>query len=230
MIEESKETTSGVAEELQELIRALYLGNAQKAKETTELVLQHGYSADYVIENALLPSMHELGKQLTDGTIYIPEVLMSSRAMQGAMYALQPVMVHTRIPIQGTVVIGTVAGDYHDIGKNLVAMMLRTTGFAVVDLGNDVTAATFLEAVKRHKPDIVGISALLTTTMMEMKTVIDAITAEGLRSQVTIMIGGAPVTKEFAHAIKADIYAENMFKAREVAVEFTKHRNSQQVV
>ncbi|MDR2035886.1 MAG: corrinoid protein [Coriobacteriales bacterium] len=216
--------------ELRDLWRAIYEGNAQKAKEATEQVLQLGYSTDTVIRNALIPPMRALGEQLKDGKLFIPEVLMSSRAMQGAMYALQPATASNQVTLLGTVVLGTVAGDFHDIGKNMVALMLKAKGFAVVDLGIDVTAEAFVEAIKRHKPDIVGISAMLTTTMTEMRSIIELISAVGLRSQVTIMIGGAPVSKEFAREIKADIYAESLFEAGDAAEELIKHHISRYAV
>ncbi|MCL2528975.1 MAG: corrinoid protein [Coriobacteriia bacterium] len=214
-------------DELAGLWGAIFHGDAQKAKECTEYVLQQGYSTEVIVKNALLPPMRALGKQLRDGKIYIPDVLMSARAMQGAMYALKPFMTYGQSSVLGTVVIGTVAGDFHDIGKNLVAMILQAKGFTVIDLGNDVTAEVFVDAIHRFNPEILGISAMLTTTMTEMRTIIELIVKEGLRSQVTIMIGGAPVSEAFAREIKADIYAETLFEAGEAAEELIKHRISQ---
>jgi len=219
--------TSELHDELNDLWGAIYNGDAQKAKEYTEKVLQQGYSTEVIVKNALLPPMRTLGEQLRDGKIYIPDILMSARAMQGAMYALKPFMAHGQTSILGTVVIGTVAGDFHDIGKNLVAMILQAKGFTVIDLGNDVTAEGFVDAINRFSPEILGISAMLTTTMSEMKTIIELVVKEGLRSQVTIMIGGAPVSESFAREINADIYAETLFEAGEAAEELVKHRISQ---
>lgn len=216
--------------ELYDLRRAIQSGNAQRAREITEQVLQLGYSIDTVLNDALLPPMREIGDQLRDGEVFIPEVLMSTRAMQGAMYALQPVMTPKQSPCLGVVVMGTVAGDLHDIGKNLVAMVLRAKGFSVIDLGIDVTAAVFVEAIKRHNPDIVAISAMLTTTMPEMKVIIDAIVDEGLRPQVTIMVGGAPVSKAYAREIQADMYVDTLFEAEEAAEDLVHHRISRFVV
>jgi len=213
-------------DELYELRLSIFEGNAQKAKEVTEQALRLGLSIDSVITKGLFPPMKEIGDQLRTGEIFIPEVLMSARAIQAAMHAMQPIMNQGQIPFLGTVVIGTVAGDLHDIGKNLVAMVLRAKGFSVVDLGIDVTAEVFVEAIKRHNPDIVACSSLLTTTMPELKTIIEAITEEGLRSQVTIMVGGAPVTRDYAREISADIYAETLFEAGEAAEELMKHRIS----
>lgn len=218
------------SDELYDLRNAIYNGNAQKAKEFTEQVLRFGYSTDTIVQNALLPPMAALGEQLRDGKIYIPEVLMSARAMQGALYALKPFMTQGKNPLIGTVVIGTVAGDFHDLGKNLVAMALQAKGFTVIDLGIDVTAEVFVEAIKRHHPDILGISAMLTTTMCEMKTIIKLITEEGLRPQVTIMVGGAPVSKEYAQEVKADIYTHSLFEASEAAEDLLKHHISKYAI
>jgi len=213
-------------DELYELRLSIFDGNAQQAKEATEQALRLGYSIDAVLAKGLFPPMREIGDQLRSGEIYIPEVLMSARAMQAAMHAMQPIMNQNQTPFLGSVVIGTVAGDLHDIGKNLVAMVLRAKGFSVVDLGIDVTAEVFVDAVKRHNPDILACSALLTTTMCELKAIIDALTEEGLRSQVTVMVGGAPVSREYAREINADIYAETLFEAGEAAEELMKHRIS----
>ena len=222
--------SQGMRDELYALRSAIYDGNAQKAKEATEQVLQLGYSTEAIVKNALLPPMRALGEQLREEKIYIPDVLMSARAMQGAMYALKPVMTRGQSPNLGIVVIGTVAGDFHDIGKNMVALMLQAKGFSVIDLGIDVTAEAFVEAVKRYNPDIVGISALLTTTMCEMKTIIDLLIEKGLKSRVTIMVGGAPVSRLYAREIKADIYAETLFEAGEAAEEIAHHRISRYAV
>lgn len=217
-------------DDLYGLRKAIYEGDAQKAKETTEVVLKLGYSTVSILENALFPAMKEIGEQLRDQQIFIPEVLMSARAMQGAMYVLKPIMSYSQESGRGTVIIGTVAGDLHDIGKNMVAMMLQGKGFSVIDLGIDVTSDIFIEAIKRHNPDILAMSALLTTTLPEMKIVVDTIIEEGLRPQITIMVGGAPVTKRYAREIKADIYTDTMFEAGEAAEEIANHRVSRYVV
>ncbi|MCL1879795.1 MAG: corrinoid protein [Actinomycetia bacterium] len=211
---------------LSKLRGAILDGDAQKTREATEQALQLGFSIDTIFNDALLPTMRQVGEQLGAKKIFIPDVLLSARAIQGAMYALRPVMVHALSLHQGTVVIGTVAGDLHDIGKNLVAMALNAKGFSVVDLGIDVAAERFVEAVRDINPDIVAISAMLSTTISEIKTVIDAICQAGLRKQVAIMVGGLSVTKDFARQVKADIYAETLFEAAEAADDLMAHRVS----
>jgi methylmalonyl-CoA mutase cobalamin-binding domain/chain len=152
--------------------------------------------------------------------MFVPEVLLSARTMQTAMNILKPKLIAAGAKMAGKVVLGTVQGDLHDIGKNLVAMLLEGAGFEVVDLGNDVTPAKFVTAVKEHKPDIVGMSALLTTTMRAMDTTIRALVEAGVRDQVKIMIGGAPVTSDFGKQIGADAYCSNAPIGAEVAKKF----------
>lgn len=215
---------------LKAIQEAVYSGDAQASKTATEKALHMGYSTEVIIDKALLPPMKEMGVKLGTGEIFIPEVLMSSRALHAAMYALQPIISHYNGRHKGVVVIGTVAGDLHDIGKNLVSMLLSGKGFTVIDLGIDVTKEEFLAAIKRHHPDILALSALLTTTMPELKNIIDYIVEEGLRPQISIMVGGAPVTSKYAREIKADVYTDNMFEAAEAAEELMKRRISKYTV
>lgn len=212
---------------LQELEQIIYTGDAQAAKIATEKALSLGYSTHSIIDRSLIPSMKEMGNQLHNGDIFIPEVLMASRAIHASMYALKPILSHySGGRRRGVVVIGTVAGDLHDIGKNLVAMVLRSRGFTVIDLGIDVTKEEFLDAVCRHRPDILALSALLTTTIPELKNVIDHITEAGVRPQISIMVGGAPVTAKYAKEIKADVYTNDMFEASEAAMELINRKIS----
>lgn len=215
---------------LKAIQEAVYSGDAQASKNATEKALHMGYSTETIIDKALLPPMKEMGDKLGTGEIFIPEVLMSSRAMHAAMYSLQPIISHYNGRHKGVVVIGTVAGDLHDIGKNLVSMLLSGKGFTVIDLGIDVTKEEFLAAIKRHHPDILALSALLTTTMPELKNIIDYIVEEGLRPQISIMVGGAPVTVKYAREIKADVYTDNMFEAAEAAEELMQRRISKYTV
>ena len=209
---------------LQELEEVIYSGDAQAAKSATEKALHLGYSTQSIVDKALLPSMKEMGEKLRRGDVFIPEVLMASRAMHAAMYALKPIISHYTGRRKG--VIGTVAGDLHDIGKNLVSMLLSSRGFTVIDLGIDVTKEEFLESIQNYHPDIVALSALLTTTVPELKNIIDYITEAGVRPQVSIMVGGAPVTAKYAKEIKADVYTNDMFEACEAAEELIQRRIS----
>ncbi len=211
---------------LQELEQAIYSGDAQAAKNATEKALNLGYNTQAIIDTALLPSMKEMGDRLRNGDIFIPEVLMASRAMHAAMYALKPIISHYAGRRKGVVIIGTVAGDLHDIGKNLVSMLLSSRGFTVIDLGIDVTKEEFLEAIQNYHPDIVALSALLTTTVPELKNIIDYIIDAGVRPQISIMVGGAPVTAKYAKEIKADVYTNDMFEACEAAEELIQRRIS----
>lgn len=211
---------------LKKLEKVIYSGDAQGAKEATEKALNLGYSTQSIIDKALLPAMKVMGTQLRDGDIFIPEVLMASRAMHAAMYSLKPIISHYAGRRKGVVVIGTVAGDLHDIGKNMVSMMLSGRGFTVIDMGIDVTKEEFLDAIYRYHPDILALSALLTTTISELKNVIDYITEAGVRPQVSVMVGGAPVTSSYAKEIKADIYTNDMIEACEAAEELLQRRVS----
>jgi methanogenic corrinoid protein MtbC1 len=165
--------------------------------------------------------MDEVGKDFKAGDLFVPEVLIAARAMHAGMGVLRPLLAEGDVPSAGKFVVGTVEGDLHDIGKNLVKMMIEGAGFETVDLGTDVKAAAFVDAVREHQPKVVGMSALLTTTMVNMKGTIEALEEAGLRDQIKIMVGGAPVTAAFAEEIGADAYAPDAASAVDVAREFT---------
>lgn len=182
-------------------------GNAARVKEMTQRALNEGRRPQEILDSALIPAMDEVGDKFARGELFIPEMLVSARAMQAGLALLKPFLVAGESRARGKVVIGTVKGDLHDIGKNLVAMMLRGGGFEVVDLGADVKPPRFVEAVQAEKPDFVMMSALLTTTMLSMKETIEALGVAGLRDKVCIAVGGAPVTERFAEEVGADFYA-----------------------
>jgi len=191
------------------LFEAILDGDAKTAIAVTKESLSDGAGAMDLISGYMIPAMDEVGLRFEREEYFVPELLLSGRAMKGALALLRPLLVASGVEPAGHVVIGTVKGDLHDIGKNLVASMLEGGGFEVHDLGADVSPERFIEAVKTTKADIVALSALLTVTMPSMKTTIDAIKRAGIRDQVRIMIGGAPVTRQFANEIGADGYSEN---------------------
>jgi corrinoid protein of di/trimethylamine methyltransferase len=178
--------------------------------------LDAGESAERVLKEGLIQAMDRLGVLFKNGEIYIPEVLLAAQTMHAGMAILKPILSKSTGTIPGKVLIGTVKGDLHDIGKNLVVMMIEAGGFDVIDLGIDVPASRFVEAVKEHRPQVVGMSALLTTTMVEMKETIQALGAAGQKDQVKIIVGGAPVTERFAMEIGADGYAPDAAVAVDV--------------
>jgi 5-methyltetrahydrofolate--homocysteine methyltransferase len=185
----------------------LLAGDAKTVLRLTEEALTDGVAAEEIIRDGLVPAMGEVGERFRNGEVYIPEVMLAARAMQGAMARLKPLLTQSEGCEAGKVVIGTVKGDLHDIGKNLVVMMMEGGGFDVVDLGADVSVDRFVEAVRTHQPDFVGMSALLTTTMPEMKRTIQALGEANLRESVRVIVGGAPVTERFARDIGADGFA-----------------------
>ncbi len=192
-----------------QLKQALIEGNGVTVNALTQALLASGASAREVLDESLLPGMEVVGERMRSGEAFIPEVLLSARTMQGALDILRPHMLEGDSASAGTVVIGTVEGDLHDIGKNLVAMMLQGAGFEVVNLGTGVTPQQFVTAVREHHPVIVGMSALLTTTLPKMAATIAALKAEGLRDGLKIMVGGAPVTQAYADEVGADGYGAN---------------------
>lgn len=193
--------------ELRQIYEYTVSGNAPKVKELTQQALAEGVAPGEIISKYLIPAMAEVGDRFERNEFYVPELLIAARAMQGALAILKPLLTDTDLKPAGKVVIGTVKGDLHDIGKNLVSMMLQGAGFEIVDLGVDVPPDKFVDAVKQSKADVVALSALLTTTMPSMKTTIDALQAAGLRERVKVIIGGAPVTQRYADEIGADGYA-----------------------
>jgi len=189
------------------LKEAVIEGNAGRVKELTQQALDEGRGPQEILDSALIPAMDVVGDKFTRQEFYIPEMLIAARAMQAGLALLKPLLAQGESRTKGKVVIGTVKGDLHDIGKNLVAMMLQGGGFEVVDLGADVKPQRFVEAVQQEKPNFVMMSALLTTTMLSMRDTIEALKAAGLRDRVKVGVGGAPVTQRFADEIGADFYA-----------------------
>ena len=172
-----------------------------------------------ILNQGMIAAMSEVGRLFEAGEYYVPEMLIAARAMKSGLELLRPALTAANVQAVGKIVVGTVQGDLHDIGKNLVAMMLEGAGFEVIDLGIDVTPRKFVEAVKEHKPQFVGLSALLTTTMPNMKTTVDALNEAGIRTSVKVMIGGAPVTERYAREIGADIYSPDASSAARRAKE-----------
>ncbi|MGQ9509692.1 MAG: cobalamin B12-binding domain-containing protein [Thermodesulfobacteriota bacterium] len=192
---------------------ALSKGKIDEVKKLAQQALDTGDSAEMILKNGLIQAMDRIGVKFKNGEIYIPEVLIAARAMHAGMAILKPFLSQSTVTLSGKVIIGTVKGDLHDIGKNLVVMMLEGSGLEVVDLGIDVPADKFIEAIKQHQPQILGMSALLTTTMREMKNTIQAIERAGFKNQVKTIVGGAPVTEKFAREIGADGYAPDAASA-----------------
>jgi corrinoid protein of di/trimethylamine methyltransferase len=192
-----------------QLKQAIIDGNADSVNALTQTLLASGTPAREILDGALLPGMEVVGERMRSGECFIPEVLLSARTMQGALDILRPHLGEGEGAGLGTIVIGTVEGDLHDIGKNLVGMLLQGAGFQVVNLGTGVTAQRFVAAVKEHTPAIVGMSALLTTTLPHMAETLAALKEAGLRDQVKVMVGGAPVTQAFADELGADGYGAN---------------------
>ena len=191
-------------------------GKMDEVKKLTQEALDGGDSPGAILQG-LIQAMEQIGIRFKNGDIYIPEVLIAARAMHAGMDVLKPILSKSNTPMMGKVVIGTVKGDLHDIGKNLVIMMFEGGGFDVVDLGVDVSPEKFVEAIQKQRPQVVAMSALLTTTMREMKTTLDAITKAGVRNQVKTIVGGAPLTEKFAKEIGADGYAPDAASAVQVA-------------
>jgi 5-methyltetrahydrofolate--homocysteine methyltransferase len=203
-----------------ELKQAVIAGNMASAKELTEKALKEGAEAGKILNQALIAGMDRVGELFKCSEIYVPEVLLAAKSMQLAMQVLKPQLVKGGIKPRGKVVVGTVRGDLHDIGKNLVAMMLEGAGFEIIDLGNDVPSDEFVQAAVQHDADIIGMSALLTTTMHVMKDTIDLLKQKNLNGKIKTMIGGAPVTQAFASQIGADGYGDDAATAVDLAKEF----------
>src|SRR6188768_2575701 len=195
----------------------LYDGLAPEIEEGTNILLARGWSADTVLNDALVEGMRIVGIDFRDGILFVPEVLLAANAMKAGMEILRPLLAETGAEPIGKVVIGTVKGDIHDIGKNLVSMMLEGAGFEVVNIGINNPVEKYLAALEEHQPDILGMSALLTTTMPYMKVVIDTLQQQGLRNKYIVLVGGAPLNEEFAKAIGADAYCRDAAVAVETA-------------
>ena len=199
-----------------ELYQAILEGQRDAAKDKVEQALAEGLEPGEVL-NVMVTAMGEVGRLFEEGEYFVPEMLIAARAMKTGMDILKPRLVDADIQPAGTVIAGTVKGDLHDIGKNLVCMMLEGAGFQVIDLGSDVSPQTFVEAVKEHQPDFIAMSALLTTTMPNMQTTIAALEEAGVRDQVKVLIGGAPITDAYAEKIGADGYAPDASRAVKLA-------------
>ncbi len=195
----------------------LYDGLKEEVVAETEEALKRGFSPQDILDKGLVAGMDIVGVDFRDGILFVPEVLMAANAMKAAMELLRPLLTASGASRIGTMVIGTVKGDIHDIGKNLVGMMMEGAGLEVVDLGINVDADKFIQAVREHQPEILGMSALLTTTMPYMKTVVDALGEEGLRDDIYVMVGGAPITESFAQEVGADAYGRDAAVSVEIA-------------
>ncbi len=205
---------------LDDISKALQGGDAEKVSELVRQALQEDIVPKKILEEGLIQGMSIIGEKFKKNEVYVPEVLIAARAMHAGMDVLKPKLTETGVKNIGKVVMGTVKGDLHDIGKNLVKMMLEGAGFEVIDLGVDVSEGKFVEAVKAHQPNIVGMSALLTTTMVNMPEVIKALEAAGLRDKVRVMVGGAPITQNYADQIGADGYSPDAASAADKAKAF----------
>lgn len=204
---------------LTQLREELYNGDAQSVASLVQEALDSGLGAADVLEKGLIAGMNSVGEDFRDGVLFIPEVLRIARAMHAGMDILRPLLVASGARPVGKFIIGTVKGDLHDIGKNLVGMVMEGAGFEVIDLGIDTPTEKFVQAVEEYKPELLGLSALLTTTMMEMNVVIEALKNAGLRDRVKVIVGGAPVTGKYAQDIGADGYVPNASLAPEKAKE-----------
>jgi corrinoid protein of di/trimethylamine methyltransferase len=204
----------------------LYDGLDDEIKEATQLLLDRGWTPSKVLNVALVGGMNVVGVDFRDGILFVPEVLMAANAMKGGMTILKPLLAETGAQPVGRIVIGTVKGDIHDIGKNLVAMMMEGAGFEVYDIGINVPVEKYIEALKEHKPDILGMSALLTTTMPYMKVVIDELKEQGMRDDYLIFVGGAPLNEEFGDHIGADAYCRDAAVSVEMAKKMVAERRA----
>ncbi|MCY3576815.1 MAG: cobalamin-binding protein [Acidimicrobiia bacterium] len=204
----------------------LYDGLADEIHEGTNILLGRGWPADKVLDEALVEGMRIVGIDFRDGILFVPEVLLAANAMKAGMAILRPLLAETGAEPIGSVVIGTVKGDIHDIGKNLVAMMLEGAGFEVTDLGINTDVEEFVAALDEHQPDILGMSALLTTTMPYMKVVIDTLVEKSLREDYIVLVGGAPLNEEFGEAIGADAYCRDAAVAAETAKQLVAARRA----
>ena len=207
----------------------LYDGLKDEIEEGVNILLERGWAPYRVLTEALVAGMKVVGDDFRDGILFVPEVLLAANAMKGGMSILKPLLAETGAPRMGKMVIGTVKGDIHDIGKNLVSMMMEGAGFEVVDLGINNPAEKYLEALKTEEADILGMSALLTTTMPYMKVVIDALKEKGIRDDYIVLVGGAPLNEEFGKAIGADAYCRDAAVAVETAKAFIARKHNQGV-
>jgi len=204
----------------------LYDGLKAEIEEGVNILLERGWAPYAILTDALVEGMRIVGIDFRDGILFVPEVLKSANAMRGGMAILRPLLAETGAPRAGKMVIGTVKGDIHDIGKNLVGMMMEGAGFEVVDIGINNSVEDFLEALQAHSPDILGMSALLTTTMPYMKVVIDELVAQSIRDDYIVLVGGAPLNEEFGRAVGADAYCRDAATAVDTALNLMRARHN----
>ncbi|MEP3246486.1 MAG: B12-binding domain-containing protein [Sneathiella sp.] len=211
---------------VQQMHDDLYDGLADEIVEGTNILLSRGWAPYKVLTDALVEGMRIVGVDFRDGILFVPEVLLSANSMKAGMQILKPLLAETGAPKAGKMVIGTVKGDIHDIGKNLVIMMMEGAGFEVIDIGINNPVENYLEALEEHKPDIIGMSALLTTTMPYMKVVVDAMVEKGIRDDYIVMVGGAPLNEEFAENVGADAYGRDAAMTVELAKQKMQERRA----
>ncbi len=212
---------------VEQMFDDLYDGLKEEIEEGVNILLERGWTPYDILTKALVGGMTIVGHDFRDGILFVPEVLLAANAMKGGMAILKPLLAETGAPRVGKMVIGTVKGDIHDIGKNLVSMMMEGAGFEVVDIGINNPVENYLEALESEKPDILGMSALLTTTMPYMKVVIDTLVEQGLREDYIVLVGGAPLNEEFGKAIGADAYCRDAAVAVETAKDFVSRKHNQ---
>ncbi len=211
---------------VQQMMDDLYDGMKAEIEESVNILLERGWTPYDILTKALVAGMTIVGHDFRDGILFVPEVLLAANAMKGGMAILKPLLTETGAPKMGKMVIGTVKGDIHDIGKNLVGMMMEGAGFEVIDLGINNAVESYLEAMEAEQPDILGMSALLTTTMPYMKVVIDTLVEKGIRDDYIVLVGGAPLNEEFGRAIGADAYCRDAAVAVETAKEWVARKHN----
>ncbi|WP_439561320.1 corrinoid protein [Roseinatronobacter sp.] len=212
---------------VEQMMDDLYDGLKEEIEESVNILLERGWTPYDILTKALVAGMTIVGHDFRDGILFVPEVLLAANAMKAGMFILKPLLVETGAPRMGKMVIGTVKGDIHDIGKNLVAMMMEGAGFEVIDLGINNAVESYMDALEKEQPDILGMSALLTTTMPYMKVVIDTLVAQGKRDDYIVLVGGAPLNEEFGRAIGADAYCRDAAVAVETAKDFVARKHNQ---
>jgi len=211
---------------IEKIYQGVLNGDREIVIDSVQEAINAKIPADVILKESMMPAMAECGRLFEEGEYFVPELLIASRAMQGGMVLIKPLLITENVKSMGKIVIGTVKGDLHDIGKNLVGMMLEGAGLQVIDLGSDVDAEKFVEAVKTNDADLVGMSALLTTTMENMPVIINAIKEAGLKNHVKILVGGAPLTQAYADKIGADGYAPDASQAAKMAVNFLSEKKN----
>jgi len=204
------------------MTEAVINGNEELIVDITEEAVDEGIKPNEIIEKGLINGMNVVGKRFKVGDMFVPEVLMSAKAMKAGMNIVKPLLIESERHSSGKVLLGTVSGDLHDIGKNLVGMLMESGGLEIINLGTDIDSAEFAEKVKKHNPDVLAMSALLTTTMLSMRDTIEVLEEEGLRDDIKVMVGGAPVTQEFADEIGADGWAPDAASAKDLAFDLIK--------